>query len=172
MSKRLAWHLLPLPLALALTNTITASLTLTGCTPLPPRPAPTPAGAPAVPPEVAIAEFIELLRPVRKDAGCPELAWDDRAATIATAHSEDMQRRHYLSHRSPEGTTPFTRMAAAGITFSAAAENLAQGARTGADALRLWLQSPGHRRNLLDCTYTRQGIGIADGYWTQLLFTP
>jgi uncharacterized protein YkwD len=125
-----------------------------------------------VPPEVAIEEFVTLANGARREAGCPELAWDERAAAVARAHSEDMLRRGYFSHTSPEGVTPFERLRRAGIAFSAAAENIASGIRSGVEVFRRWMGSAGHRRNLLNCQYTRQGVGVAGGVWTQVLFAP
>jgi len=146
--------------------------TLAVCTVAPSQP---PGGGRVVraePPDVAIERFVALVQAARRDAGCPMLAWDARAANVAAAHSQDMLRRGYFSHRSPEGATPFDRMRAAGIAFSAAAENIAYGALTGEAAFHQWFGSAGHRRNLLNCRYTRHGVGVAGDRWTHLLFTP
>lgn len=120
----------------------------------------------------AIEDFTVLLDAARRNAGCPSLTWDRKAAALARAHSTDMRRRRYFAHESPDGIDPFERMAAAGIPFSVAGENIAQGYRTGEELFRQWRDSPGHRRNMLDCRYTRHGLGNADDYWTHLLFAP
>lgn len=150
-------------------GTVTAILAMAACCVAPPRQE---QPAVRVPPEVAVAEFVELARSARRDAGCPDLTWDARAAGVAMAHSADMLRRGYFSHDSPEGVGPFERLRKAGVTFSAAAENIAYGAWTGAAAFQQWIRSPGHRRNLLNCRYTRHGVGVAGDRWTHILFAP
>lgn len=134
-----------------------------------------PAAAPPaepVPEAAAVDEFVALLRSARSRAGCPELAWDARAAAVAEAHSTDMLRRGYLSHTAPDGRGPFERMRDAGIRYSAAAENIAYGARTGARVYEQWRASAGHRKNMLNCTYTRHGVGRAGDRWTHVLYAP
>ncbi len=155
------------------TSTLAACIIpLASCT-VAPSPAPTGGHTvSAEPPDVAIERFVALAQAARRDAGCPTLTWDARAANVAAAHSQDMLRRGYFSHRSPESTTPFDRMRAAGIRFSAAAENIAYGVRTGEAAFRQWMGSAGHRRNLLNCRYTRHGVGVAGDRWTHVLFAP
>ncbi|HEX7118185.1 MAG TPA: CAP domain-containing protein [Longimicrobiales bacterium] len=127
---------------------------------------------PAEPPDVAIEHFVALAQDARRQAGCPPLVWDTRAAAVARAHSRDMLRRGYFSHETPEGRSAFDRMRAAGIRYSAAAENIAYGARTGAQVYNQWIGSRGHRRNLLNCRYTRHGIGLAGDLWTHVLYAP
>jgi uncharacterized protein YkwD len=83
-----------------------------------------------------------------------------------------MQRRGYFSHTTPEGRDPFDRLRAAGIGFVAAAENIAQGPTTGDDVFAGWLASPGHRQNMLDCRFTRHGVGLHGGFWTHVLIRP
>jgi uncharacterized protein YkwD len=83
-----------------------------------------------------------------------------------------MTRRRFFSHTDPDGRDPFDRMRRAGIRFQAAAENLASGQVTGARTFEGWMGSPGHRRNLENCVYTRIGIGLHRGRWTCLLSRP
>lgn len=125
-----------------------------------------------VPPEVAIEQFVDLVRSARGRAGCPALAWDARTAAVARDHSGDMLRRGYFSHTSPEGVDPFERLRAAGVAYSAAAENIAYGARNGEEAFRQWYGSRGHRRNMLNCHYTRHGVGVVGDRWTHVLWAP
>ena len=125
-----------------------------------------------VPPEVAIEQFVTLVRSARSQAGCSELVWDARTASVARFHSGDMLRRGYFSHTSPEGVDPFERLRAAGVAYSAAAENIAYGARNGEEAFRQWYGSRGHRRNMLNCHYTRHGVGVVGDRWTHVLWAP
>lgn len=125
-----------------------------------------------MPPGAAIEEFIDLAHAARRDAGCPDLVLDATTVAVAQAHSEDMLRRDYVSHTTPEGATLADRLRSAGITYSAAAENIAAGAPTGEAAFRQWMGSRGHRNNLLDCRYTRHGVGMTGGIWTHVLWRP
>ena len=108
----------------------------------------------------------------RRGRGCAALEWSDAAARAAEAHSADMARRGYFSHVSPDGSQPGQRLTAAGATWTAVAENIAFTGAGAADAVRLWMGSPGHRDNILDCRYTHTGIGESSGRWTQLFYRP
>lgn len=81
---------------------------------------------------------------------------------VARGHCEDMFRRGYFSHYTPEGLSPFDRMQNAGITFNFAGENLAL-APNEQLAMQGLMQSPGHKANILDVNYGRVGIGVIDG---------
>lgn len=128
---------------------------------------PTQAVAPG-PTDPVVARFIDLANAARREAGCGELDWKDPVAEVALRHSADMRTRVYFSHTNPEGQSPFDRLDAAGIRYRAAAENILQGAVTAEGALDLWMNSPGHRANLLECAYTGHGVGRADTYWTHV----
>ena len=104
------------------------------------------------------------------------LRWNERIAGQARHHSERMFRHHFMSHDDPELGGPGDRLNAAGISWRACGENIYQG--FGRDpvqsAIHLWMQSSGHRRNILSATYTDTGIGVAinrDGeYWITQMF--
>jgi uncharacterized protein YkwD len=99
---------------------------------------------------------------------CPQLQVDDRLTAAAQGHSSDMARRNYFSHTSPEGGTFDQRIRAAGYS-KPGAENIAQGQRTAAKVMEAWMESSGHRQNILNCNYKNIGVGLdTDGfYWTQ-----
>ena len=108
--------------------------------------------------------------------GGSTLQWDDELAAIARAHSDDMTRRGYLDHDTPEGLGPLDRAMRAGYdcwksNSYAIAENIAVETslgnldRTAAEAVRGWVNSPGHRRNLLSREYDRAGVGASYGTW-------
>ncbi|HEU4885419.1 MAG TPA: CAP domain-containing protein [Longimicrobium sp.] len=120
----------------------------------------------------AVEEMVALVNAHRRRVGCPELVWMQAVANAAQGHSDDMARRNYFDHRSPEGRGPTDRLAAAGVTYRALAENIAQHPGTPRDVLAGWLASPGHRQNLENCTYTHHGIGVREGYWTHMFVTP
>jgi uncharacterized protein YkwD len=81
-----------------------------------------------------------------------------------------MRDRGFFSHTNPDGLDPFARAAAAGL--DARAENIAYGQPDPASVMDAWMNSPGHRANILDCSLTRLGVGMAEGaggpWWTQL----
>lgn len=120
----------------------------------------------------AIDEMVALVNAHRRSTGCPELMWMQTVADAAQGHSEDMARRNYFDHRSPEGVGPTDRLRAHGVSYRSMAENIAQHPGTVRDVLNGWLGSPGHRQNLERCTYTHHGIGLREGYWTHLFVTP
>ncbi len=115
---------------------------------------------------------LALTNAARAEDGDAPLRCDVLMTTVARAHSQDMCDRRYFSHTSLDGRSPFERMRAAGVMFSTAGENIAQGQRT-ADAVHTsWMNSSGHRANILNGAYGRIGIGLSecDGrmYWTQI----
>ncbi|KAA9154285.1 CAP domain-containing protein, partial [Amycolatopsis acidicola] len=113
-------------------------------------------------------QMLALVNEERAGAGCRALTLDSRLTDAAQRHSDDMSARDYFSHTTPEGVTFGQRIKAAGYP-SPGAENIAEGSSTVAQTMRLWLNSDGHRRNILNCSYAKLGVGLArDGwYWTQ-----
>ena len=111
-----------------------------------------------------------LVNAFRKFHGLNTLRWDERLAETARRHSEDMLKRGYFNHISPEGKSPFDRMKDMGITYYSAAENIAYNYADGFASYSGWVNSKGHRDNILYPSYNRLGVGIAcDGslYATQ-----
>ena len=107
----------------------------------------------------------------RADAGCRALRVDARLATAARLHSEDMARQSYFSHTSLDGRTPWDRMRTQGYT-NGSGENIAAGYGTPAAVMAGWMNSSGHRANILNCSSAAIGVGIGKGgsygtYWTQ-----
>ncbi|SBW18993.1 hypothetical protein FDG2_0913 [Candidatus Protofrankia californiensis] len=123
------------------------------------------------------SQVVALTNAERAKAGCGALTADPRLTTAAQTHSADMSAHNYFSHNSQDGRTPFQRMAKAGYEFSMAAENIAAGQRTPAEVVRGWMNSAGHRENILNCSLKQIGVGYAAGgsygtYWTQDFGTP
>jgi uncharacterized protein YkwD len=132
-----------------------------------------PADPPTEPPseqEQLEAEVVELTNQERAAAGCGAVDVDDRLAAAARGHSEDMVARDFFDHVNPDGDGPGDRARAAGYDWLAS-ENIAWGYRTAEDVVAGWMNSDGHRRNLLDCDVVAIGVGVADSsrgpYWTQ-----
>jgi uncharacterized protein YkwD len=133
---------------------------------------PAPVARAAVPADpTAEAAVLALVNEARVDAGCGAVTADPALAAVARAHSADMRDRDYFSHTSPEGLSPFDRAEQAGVDYSRA-ENIAYGQADAAAVMKAWLESPGHRANILDCELTKLGVGVAEGtggpWWTQL----
>ena len=116
------------------------------------------------------AEMIELVNRERAANGLSPVAADPEMAEVARRHSADMFERGYFSHNTPEGTDPFARMRAGGVTFRTAGENLAL-APTLAIAHNGLMNSPGHRANILRPQFGRLGIGVLDGGRYGLMIT-
>jgi uncharacterized protein YkwD len=122
-------------------------------------------------------EVLRLTNVQRAANGCDALTWNTKLATAAAKHSADMAANDYFSHDSLDGRDPFQRMKDEGYSFSAAAENIAAGQPTPADVVDGWMNSSGHRANILNCGLTELGVGVARGgsygvYWTQDFGTP
>lgn len=119
------------------------------------------------------AEVLALTNAARAAAGLRPLAGDARLAAAAQAHSADMAERAFYAHTSPEGRAPWDRAAAAGSGHRSIGENIACGQRTPREVVQGWMDSPGHRANILGEDFTHLGAGFAGGgpagtYWTQL----
>ncbi|WP_405534160.1 CAP domain-containing protein [Streptomyces sp. NBC_00075] len=119
------------------------------------------------------AEVTDLTNRERARAGLPPLATDALLTRAAQAHSTDMVVRQFYSHTGPDGSQPWDRAAAAGSTRRTIGENIACGQRSPAEVVDGWMNSPGHRANILKREFTHIGIGFAGGgkagtYWTQL----
>ncbi|MGW4025923.1 CAP domain-containing protein [Streptomyces sp. NPDC005009] len=118
-------------------------------------------------------EVIDLTNRERARAGLAPLSHDPLLATAAQAHSADMVARDFYSHTAPDGGKPWDRAAAAGSARRTIGENIACGQRSAAEVVQGWMNSPGHRANILETGFTHIGVGFAGGgragtYWTQL----
>ncbi len=115
--------------------------------------------------------MLGLVNQARTEAGCAAVTADPALAAVARAHSADMRDRGYFSHTNLEGLSPFDRAEAAGLSH-ARAENIAAGQPDAAAVMTAWLNSPGHRANILNCSLSTLGVGVAEGpggpWWTQL----
>lgn len=116
-------------------------------------------------------EVVTLTNAERQKAGCPPLSNNRTLRLVATAHSEDMAARDFFSHTNPDGQDPGDRAAAAGYD-GYAGENIAMGYRSAEAVVEGWMDSSGHRANILNCSSTEIGVGVADSprglYWTQM----
>lgn len=122
-------------------------------------------------------DAFDLLNDERTSRGIAALTMDQTLREVARAHSEDMVDRGFFSHTNPDGLDPFDRMANAGITYSTAGENIAWNSfpdpvQTAVDG---WMNSEGHRNNILNADFTLTGMGAANdggaGYYFTQVFT-
>ncbi|MCY9549485.1 CAP domain-containing protein [Lysinibacillus xylanilyticus] len=114
-------------------------------------------------------EVVKLTNAERTKAGLAPFKTDDKLMAAAREKSQDMQSKKYFSHTSPTFGSPFDRMKALGITYKSAGENIAQGQRTPQEVVQAWMDSPGHRANILNAKFTHIGVGYvkSGNYWTQ-----
>jgi uncharacterized YkwD family protein/spore coat assembly protein SafA len=116
------------------------------------------------------AEVVRLVNEQRARYGVKPLQENWELSRVARYKSQDMHDRHYFSHTSPTYGSPFDMMRAFGLSYRYAGENIAYGQRTPQAAVNAWMNSSGHRANILNANYTQIGVGyVADGnYWTQM----
>ena len=119
-----------------------------------------------------VKEVVTLVNQERAKVGLAPLKENLQLSNVAKLKSEDMANKNYFSHTSPTYGSPFDMMKKFGITYSAAGENIAMGQQTAASVMSAWMNSPGHKANILSANFTEIGVGIAknaDGsiYWTQ-----
>ncbi|WP_199516576.1 CAP domain-containing protein [Nucisporomicrobium flavum] len=135
-------------------------------------PAPAPTGNAALE-----AEVVRIVNDERAKAGCKAVTADDRLTAAARGHSADMAARTYFDHTTPEGVEFATRITNAGYRWSGAGENIAKGQRTPAEVMTAWMNSSGHRANILNCGFKNLGVGVAADaqgalVWTQDFASP
>ncbi len=115
-------------------------------------------------------EVIRLVNEIRVERGLKPLTADWELSRVARYKSQDMKDNNYFSHTSPTYGSPFQMIRNFGISFKAAAENIAKGQATPQAVVNAWMNSSGHRANILNASYTKIGVGyVANGrYWTQM----
>ena len=129
--------------------------------------------------EVAIApeeqEMLDLVNEERMRESLAPVTWCPALARSATAHSQDMAAENYFEHQSLDGREVWDRAKAEGYDYQTVGENIAVGQRDVAEVMQGWMDSPGHRENIMKPDYTHLGSGVATGdfkgqqsiYWTQ-----
>ncbi|WP_077622244.1 CAP domain-containing protein [Sediminibacillus massiliensis] len=115
-------------------------------------------------------EVVRLTNEERRNNGLSELKADGELTEVAQTKSEDMAEKGYFSHTSPTYGSPFDMMQEFGVDYQSAAENIASGQQSPEAVVDAWMNSPGHRKNILNGNLTHIGIGFdSDGnYWTQM----
>lgn len=120
---------------------------------------------------------IVIVNAERAKIGLQPLKINWQLSRIARYKSQDMINKNYFSHTSPTYGSPFNMIENFGIKFSAGGENIAMGQKTAVEVMNAWMNSPGHKSNILNATYTEVGVGLAKNgnglcYWTQMFIKP
>ena len=115
-------------------------------------------------------QVIDLVNNIRVQNGLKKLTSNWELSRIARYKSQDMHDRNYFSHTSPTYGSPFDMIKSFGLSYRTAGENIAKGQRTPQEVVNAWMNSSGHRANILNASYTQIGVGYyANGnYWTQM----
>lgn len=122
-------------------------------------------------------QVVDLVNKERAAAGLPALKVNTKLSGVAEKKAEDMRDRNYFSHTSPTYGSPFDMMKQFGISYTTAGENIAKGQKTPAAVMNGWMNSEGHRANILNSKYTEIGVGyVTDSngntYWVQHFIRP
>ncbi len=122
-------------------------------------------------------EVIRLTNIERTKRGLTALKSNWQLSRCARYKSQDMINKNYFAHQSPTYGSPFDMIESFGISMAAGGENIAMGQRTPQEVVTAWMNSPGHRSNILSTAYTEIGVGVAKSksgsyYWTQMFIRP
>jgi len=118
-------------------------------------------------------QVIELTNVERRNNGLSDLQADAPLSNVAREKSNDMQKNNYFSHTSPTYGSPFDMIRDFDISYNSAGENIAQGQRSAQEVVQAWMNSEGHRANILNGEYTHIGVGYQQNghYWTQMFIS-
>ena len=128
--------------------------------------------------EMTQAEAVlKLVNQERQKAGVPALTLSNELTSIANTKAKDMADKNYFSHDSPTYGSPFDMLNHFGVSFSYAGENIAAGQKTAEEVMNGWMNSSGHKANILNKNYTQLGVGYTQGgqygtEWVQLFIRP
>ncbi|MGW7283824.1 CAP domain-containing protein, partial [Streptomyces sp. NPDC054844] len=111
----------------------------------------------------AEAQVLALVNEERASAGCSPVTANDRLTRAADDYSDVMADSGVMSHTGPDGSTMTTRVEAAGYQWSTLGENIARGQADAASVMDSWMNSPGHRANILNCSFKELGVGVHFG---------
>lgn len=122
-------------------------------------------------------QVVDLVNKERAAVGLPALKVNTKLAAVAEKKAEDLRDKNYFDHQSPTYGSPFDMMKQFGISYTSAGENIAKGQKTPADVMNGWMNSPGHKANILNSSYTEIGVGyVTDSngttYWVQHFIRP
>jgi uncharacterized YkwD family protein len=124
-----------------------------------------------------MTEILNLVNDERKKQGLNPLVLNHTLNGVAMEKAFDMKEKNYFSHESPTYGSPFEMLQHFGVKYSYAGENIAAGQKTSEQVMNDWMNSSGHRANILNKNYTELGVGYVDGgskgtYWVQIFIKP
>ncbi len=121
-------------------------------------------------------ELLRLVNGERQRVNAPPLVLNDKLTAAAQRHAQDMATSRRMSHTGSDGSTMRSRIDTTQYTWSTIGENVAMGQPTAAAVMTAWMNSPGHRQNILNPAFTEMGVGYATNagraYWTQVFARP
>jgi uncharacterized protein, YkwD family len=113
------------------------------------------------------SQVVTLVNKERANAGLKALTVDALLTKVATAKAQDMYDKNYFDHNSPTYGSPFDMMKSFGVTYNYAGENIAMGQKSPTEVMTAWMNSAGHRANILNANYTKIGVAYVNGEWVQ-----
>lgn len=118
-------------------------------------------------------QVVKLVNEIRAQNGLSALTMNWELSRVARYKSQDMADNKYFSHNSPTYGSPFQMMKTFGISYRTAGENIAKGYSTAQAVVNAWMNSAGHRANILNASYTQIGVGyVSNGnHWTQMFIS-
>ncbi|MFD4205056.1 CAP domain-containing protein [Micromonospora tulbaghiae] len=122
-----------------------------------------------------LQKVVTIVNQERAKAGCKALTVNAKLNLAAQRHSQDQADHQKMDHTGSDGSQPWDRVKAAGYSYRMVGENVAWNYQTPAAVMEGWMNSEGHRKNILNCSYTQIGVGVARSngpYWTQVFATP
>ncbi|MEK5436476.1 MULTISPECIES: CAP domain-containing protein [Paenibacillus] len=114
-----------------------------------------------------VQQIVTLVNKERAAAGLKPVSGLDSLHKVAATKATDMRTNNYFSHTSPTYGSPFDMMKSFGITYNAAGENIAMGQKTPEEVMKAWMNSPGHKANILNANFNYIGVGYDNNYWVQ-----
>ncbi|MNI46027.1 Cysteine-rich secretory protein family protein [compost metagenome] len=112
-------------------------------------------------------QVLDIVNQERSKAGLGALSMSAELSKMAMVKAQDMYTNNYFDHNSPTHGSPFDMMKAFGITYNTAGENIAKGQNTPTQVMNDWMNSPGHKANILNSSFTQIGIAYYNSEWVQ-----
>ena len=158
-----------MPFRLLAASVLTAALALGPSVEAAPLMGPAALLTSAEPSQVVRVDFGDRLNRARNRAGAGEVQSSRNLRRAARRHAADMNERSYFSHTAPDGSGPMDRAQRAACNCHAVAENIAMGHRSAGEVFRAWMNSSGHRENMLRNDYDRFGLDREGNTWVLVL---
>ncbi|TJY42943.1 SCP-like extracellular [Cohnella pontilimi] len=113
------------------------------------------------------SQVFNLVNQERAKAGLKALKLDSALSNMALVKAKDMKNNNYFSHNSPTYGSPFDMMKKFGISYGYAGENIAMGQKSPQEVMTAWMNSPGHKANILSQNFSKIGVAYYNGEWVQ-----